>query len=622
MRQMNRERTHTGLLCRLRIFFIVILILTACSVILLSCVPPVSRDALTHHLAIPKLWLTHGGVYEIPAIEFSYYPMNLDLLYMIPLYLGNDIIPKFIHFSFALFTAWLIFAYLRKRLNILYALSGVLLFLSLPVIVKLSVTVYVDLGLIFFSTASLIYLFKWIENHFRIRFLLMSAFWCGLALGTKYNGLVTFFLLTSFVPLVYSKLTDSKLSGDHEIPGKEKTKQALNSAKEQIRAAGYGLIFLSVAIIVFSPWMIRNYIWTQNPVYPLYDKLFNPPPVGASADKAPGNGRVGHFTLRSVNYGEPWWEVALIPVRIFFQGQDNSPKYFDGKLNPLLFFLPFFAGYRRRELGIGNWELRITNYELGIRNSETAKNPGRSARSGKWGVGSEKPPLKGDVFIIEKRILLAFSILFLLFAFFRIDMRIRYIAPIIPPLVILSVFGLHEILSFLKKRCSAKWEKFASGAVSVVICFLIGMNISYIAEQFEHIDPIPYISGKITRDEYITKYRKEYPAVQFANRNLPEDAKIFGVFLGNRLYHSDREMIFDIRLLQTIIRDADSPGKIMQELNTKRISHLLIRYDLFNKWTRDNFDEGTREKLGAFSENYLKLLFYREGYGLFQLQNQ
>ena len=128
--------------------------MTICGVILLvsilASVPPVSRDALTHHLYIPKLYLKHGGVYEIPGLEFSYYPMNLDLLYLIPLYFKNDIAPKFIHFSFALATAVLIYRFLIRRINRSYALLGALFFLSIPVIVRLSSTVYVDLGLIFF----------------------------------------------------------------------------------------------------------------------------------------------------------------------------------------------------------------------------------------------------------------------------------------------------------------------------------------------------------------------------------------------------------------------------------------------------------------------------------------
>ncbi|MGD9240524.1 MAG: hypothetical protein PVG69_10895, partial [Desulfobacterales bacterium] len=139
-----------------------LLALLITSILVMAAVPPVSRDALTHHLAVPKLYLKSGNLSEIPTLVFSYYPMNLDLLYLIPLYFGNDIIPKYIHFAFALLTAWLIFVFLKDRTaKTHYGLLGALLFLSLPVILKLSITVYVDLGLVFFSTAALLYVLKW-----------------------------------------------------------------------------------------------------------------------------------------------------------------------------------------------------------------------------------------------------------------------------------------------------------------------------------------------------------------------------------------------------------------------------------------------------------------------------
>ena len=111
-------------LCGLTICLIV-------SVALLASVPPVSRDALTHHLAVPKVYIQQGSMSEIPHMPFSYYPMNLDLLYIIPMYFGNDILPKYIHFSFGLLTACLIYVFLRKRLGTFYALFAVLFFLSL-----------------------------------------------------------------------------------------------------------------------------------------------------------------------------------------------------------------------------------------------------------------------------------------------------------------------------------------------------------------------------------------------------------------------------------------------------------------------------------------------------------
>ncbi|MDP3284773.1 MAG: glycosyltransferase family 39 protein, partial [Desulfobacterales bacterium] len=177
------------------------------SIILLSSVPPVCRDSLTHHLAVPKLYLNHGGMYEIPSVIFSYYPMNLELLYLIPLYFGNDIVPKYIHFLFALLTAFLVHGYLKNRTNTLFALFGALFFLSIPIIVKLSITVYVDLGLIFFSTASIIFLFKWIEDEFKLKHLVVSALFCGLALGTKYNAMIVFFLLSMFVMFASSRIS-------------------------------------------------------------------------------------------------------------------------------------------------------------------------------------------------------------------------------------------------------------------------------------------------------------------------------------------------------------------------------------------------------------------------------
>lgn len=44
------------------------------SLIALAYTPPFSRDALIHHLQLPKLYLLHGGIYEIPELVFSYYP--------------------------------------------------------------------------------------------------------------------------------------------------------------------------------------------------------------------------------------------------------------------------------------------------------------------------------------------------------------------------------------------------------------------------------------------------------------------------------------------------------------------------------------------------------------------
>jgi hypothetical protein len=54
------------------VFLASLLVLVLLCIALLSLVPPVSKDELVHHLAVPKLYLKHGGMVEIPFMPFSY----------------------------------------------------------------------------------------------------------------------------------------------------------------------------------------------------------------------------------------------------------------------------------------------------------------------------------------------------------------------------------------------------------------------------------------------------------------------------------------------------------------------------------------------------------------------
>lgn len=536
----------------LKPLFLLLLIVLIVSILILSWVPPVSKDALTHHLAIPKLYLKHGGIYEIPFMIFSYYPMNLDVLYAIPLYLGNDIIPKYIHFAFALLTAWLIFIYLKPRTNEIYALLGVLFFLSIPIIVKLSITVYVDLGLIFFSTASILLLLKWVENGFKYRFLALAAISCGLAMGTKYNGLIAFFLLTLFILFLHSRYGNTGV----------------------IQSVRYGAFFVVIALVIFSPWMVRNYMWTGNPLYPLFDGLFNPEsPIHRQT--------IGFFTFRSAVYHEQWWQIALLPLRVFFEGQDGNPQYFDGRLNPFLLLLPPFAFYR---------------------------------------IGK-----KTDTMKMEVKVMAFFSILFFAFAFFSSGLRVRYISPIIPPLVILSVFGLRRIVDQMKGLRNGLPRDCGLVGVALLVCFAILLNFHYLMHQFTYVGPFGYIGGKVNRNEYIERYRSEFPVIQYINEKLPPAARILFVFMGKRGYYCDREYIFDMNsnrsMLKKLLKTSSSPENLLLQLQRRGITHLLIHYHIFDQWVKDTFSAEEQRFIRDFFTKHTRLLYFKRGYGVSRLKH-
>ncbi|MBW2575339.1 MAG: phospholipid carrier-dependent glycosyltransferase, partial [Deltaproteobacteria bacterium] len=159
---MNRrilENTAAFILCAVIMVFF-------CTEFFLNLTPPISRDALIHHLAVPKLWLNHGGFYEIPWAEYSYYPMYINLLYIICLYFKNDIAPKFIHLAFGLGTGWVIYFYLKQKFDRNWGLLGMVIFLTTPIVVWLSTSAYIDLGMTFFTTASVLAFVKWRDSKY------------------------------------------------------------------------------------------------------------------------------------------------------------------------------------------------------------------------------------------------------------------------------------------------------------------------------------------------------------------------------------------------------------------------------------------------------------------------
>jgi len=523
------------------------------SIAVLSSVPPVSRDALVHHLAVPKLWLQHGGIYEMSDKVFSYYPMTLDLLYTIPLYFNNDILPKFIHFAFALATSWLIYCYLKRRQNKRYGMLGALLFLSTPVIVKLSITVYVDIGLIFFSIAAILLVFKWHEHDFRWRYLVMAGLCCGFGLGTKYNGLIVLVFLTALV--AYAALGASA-----------------GHTGRLSRALAATAIFVAVAGLIYLPWGLKNYLWTGNPVYPVFDHWFNAVDPYEMQSVPP-------FVLRKLLYGESWWEILLVPLRIFFQGQDHSPQYFDGKLNPVLLVLPVLG-------------FMAVNRE------------------------TSTPTLR-----FEKTVLALFAVFFILFVFFQTDMRIRYVGPAIPCLVILAMFGFERLQSMMKKYVPGIKPGMRTGVTGFVIVVMFSGNLLYLIDQYQTVVPMQYLKGDLSRDQYIEKFRPEYGAIHHANTELPSGAMILALFIGNRGYYSEHAIRFDIDLFREAVQATTLVGDLHQQISHMGFSHMVIRFDMFAKWCHDNLNKKEKQMVKDLLQGWCDPILLKNGYGLFRLSN-
>lgn len=523
--------------------------------ILLNLTPPISRDALIHHLAIPKLWLSHGGFYEMPWAVFSYYPMNINILYLVPLYFGNDILPKFIHWGFGLGIALMIYAYLKIRVGKTWGLLGVLIFISTPLVIRLSTSAYIDLGMVFFATASVMAWITWRQSGYgEKKWFFISAVCMGVAVGSKYNAMIAWFFVNLMLIFCLSRDTG-----------------------KSVLAVKSGAIFFAITLVIASPWFVKNYILVGNPIFPLFDGFFKTlhnvagaAGVGAGSDSSVW---ANIFQRRAVMFGENIWDVLLIPVRIFFQGKDDSIQYFDGVLNPILLIMVPFAFFDKD-------------------------------------------------FRRDKTFFLFYSIFFFLIAYFMNSIRVRYIMPIVPILAILSVMGIKYLFDYSGEK-TIPARRIGGLIVAAFIVVLLSYNVYYLKNYFLMIKPIEYILHQETKDEFLTRQIGSYPAMQFINENLPEDGRIFLMFLGGRGYYLDRpytmERSFGMTTLNHMVKAAENENEFKQYLHSLQSTHFLVRNEMFLKYLSDNFSNESRTRFLKLLKECWKPVYLTPMYSVYEL---
>ena len=504
-------------------------------VVPLVLTPPTSTDALIHHLAVPKLYAERGRVFEIPFMSFSYMPMGLDYLYLMPIYLGADWLAKPIHGLFGLLTGLLVYDFLKERADRVAGLLGMAIFVSTPLVVRLATSAYVDLGVTLYSGLALFAFIRWTE-HNRMHDIALAALATGFALWTKYNGLVTALLIATFI------LWHGARSA---------------SMKRGLRALA---LYCGLVAIVFMPWLVRNWLWTENPLYPLGMGILGGGGIHSGVSLAP-------LQRRMVLYGEGLWELAALPVRIFFEGRDSDPARFDGVLNPL--FLPFipliFLGNGRR-----GWTLYV-----GL-----------------------------------------FTVLYFMFALLTVELALRYILPAFVGLVVLVAAAIRTALQ-------------RGGLVPQVVYILLGVmflyNGFYLAGLYEKYRPLGYIAGIEHREEYLSRVMPDYAVVAWANRNLPEDAKVLFFFTGDRGYYWERRYGYGDRLggnLIGLVKDSPSAKAMAERLKSMGYTHIFIHNALFERFAYDNFKGEEIGTLKALFRHHLKRLCSEGGFSLYAIVPQ
>jgi len=223
--------------------------------------PPWDYDSLEYHVAAPAAYDRAGRVFFMRDNVYANFPQNTEILYFLAMRLTASpdrgaLVGQMLGAAMGLLAALALRAMLRGVAGKETGDIGALLFYSWSGVTVYSGMPYVELPLIFYGTLAL-WALLWSWRRKRTApgargWVALSALATGLALGVKYTA-----ALLILAPFIVWLLVAGLLG--------------LVARKEAVRRAA---AYAGIALLVFSPWLVRNFANTRNPVYPLLYKVF------------------------------------------------------------------------------------------------------------------------------------------------------------------------------------------------------------------------------------------------------------------------------------------------------------------------------------------------------------
>ncbi|MCX5776697.1 MAG: glycosyltransferase family 39 protein [Candidatus Firestonebacteria bacterium] len=210
--------------------------------------PETFFDSLEYHLALPAAYLLNHGFTPLQFNIFSGFPGNAEMLYLTGLVLSGSVTAKLINFLFGALLLVSVYSFSKKYLSRPAGLFSAAIFSLVPMVAVNLINTQVDCLSAFWFFLSFYLALNASEKGFLAgkKALIFSGIFAGFGMGIKYSGII--YAAAILGMLLYLCLKSK-------------------AAKKAPVVAG---IFILFSLIPVVPWLIKNYIYFSNPVYPYF----------------------------------------------------------------------------------------------------------------------------------------------------------------------------------------------------------------------------------------------------------------------------------------------------------------------------------------------------------------
>lgn len=516
---------------------------------LAAMTPPTDFDGLLYHLTMPRLYLEQGRIVPIMDNVPQFFPSLVEMLNTMAMSLRGDVAAKLVHFSYMILLGGLVYLLARRHIGEQYGWRALVAYAAIPMVSVLGGWAYTDLALCFYQLAAFYAMLNWRERGERA-WLALSAVLCGLAMGVKY---------TSFTcPLTLGALVVWRL------------------ARSKAHWTGWVrplVTFCAVTMLVASPWYVKNWAFTGNPVYPFAFGIFG------------GKGwdwwRAAWYARAGSGLGWDWKELVKLPWTLTLGFKDIN--FSDGRTGPLfLLALPLLLTWALRMWGRKSRPEAVTYLSL-------------------WA---------GVVYVSWMIGVINSHSLF----------QSRQLLPALVALCPVLVYFLDKLSVVDMPHLSLR------RVVVMSVTLVLAGNVCYQFLETLRLRPLPVLVGEESREQFLGRnLGAHYAAMELVNGRVPEDGQV--LFLWEpRTYYCQRAAQPDAILEQWAWRMHQQGGDvtaIARSLESEGYTHILLHragLEFMRRTRLDPLSDADLQGWDTFAADYLRsVATVGEAYELFSL---
>jgi hypothetical protein len=238
-----------------------------------AAAPETSADGSGYHLGVVRRYFNAHRMFPIPTSLYAMFPQGMEMLFWVAYAFGRHSAAALVHFATLLTLAAAMIAYGRQFLTAFAGTAAALIVFVTPVVGIDATSAYVDAGLALAGFSVFVLLQLWDTNRENRTLLVAAGLAAGFCFAIKYTGVVA---VAYAIGLVAYRA-------------------------RQIRPA---LLLAAAAALIISPWVIRNWVWYQDPAAPFFDRLFPNPNIRVSIDEEYRQA-MRHFNGASLGWTTP-----------------------------------------------------------------------------------------------------------------------------------------------------------------------------------------------------------------------------------------------------------------------------------------------------------------------------